>query len=68
MCGDPFGITPVLPRIHLAWPVTAEGGVILRGVEMVEGVPVGWLRPRHDGAVEDPIVRVKRCAGGNGGS
>ncbi|ADB74238.1 hypothetical protein [Geodermatophilus obscurus] len=36
VCGDPDGIAPVLPRIHLAWPVPADGGVILRGVKTVE--------------------------------
>ncbi len=34
-CGDPSNIAPVLPRIQLAWPVPAAGGVVLRGVEMV---------------------------------
>jgi hypothetical protein len=68
VCGDPSNPAPVLPRIHLAWPVPAEGGVILRGVEMVEGVPAGWTCPRHDGAIETPIVRIEQWRGGHAAS
>jgi hypothetical protein len=64
VCGDPSNPEPILPRIHLAWPVPAEGGVILRGVEMIEGVPAGWLCPRHEGGVETPIVQIAKWRGG----